>query len=92
MLRGNRKTHVPHKIALLAPFLAAQPRLPSRAWSLVRGTSHGPEKWRQNHQFSVAQQFYNCLLSDSKIAAMIFSTVGIVSRSRVLEYGIGVSP
>ena len=60
---GNCKTHEPHKIALLTPFLAAPPRLPIWAWSRLRGPDQlaGPENWRQNHRFFWAQQFRNCL-------------------------------
>ena len=41
----------------------AQSRQPIRAWSVPRVTRQlaGPENWRQNHRFSVAQQFCNCL-------------------------------
>src|SRR3954466_13491561 len=54
----------------------------------------GRELWHRQgkrHMYPVYRSFY-FKLRDSKTAATIFSTVGIVSRSSVLEYGIGVSP
>ena len=61
--RGNCKTALPVKIALLRPCASLLLTQPAGGWPRRRDRDRCavPRKWPQNHRFFRAKQFCNCL-------------------------------